>query len=323
MKSGFGSKGFSRSPIQYTGIRTYAQKFGSLRSAFTSIIPAYANFNVWSSFDPNTYTVVTSGSTSVVSNWVDVVNAKSISQSNTASMPTLDFAINNKFGLRFVIDDYLFGTADDKNSAPSGSEGWYMTYGVHMRYEQDNTQATGLENHFITIPNSQAALWTNEWFSGFNFYHEGGVNKRYFFRYATFVFGGNKGFLVASPTFNPNFATATNVNNYKSDYIYYFTIGSTATRSTIWQISDKYGNVLYAVSGTYDSAYYSTTTASWDASVFGGPNGPALLAHRPTTGRRSADCTYYTSLQFGTTTMPSADILKKTTQYLESIYGVM
>lgn len=324
MKSGYGSKGFSKSSVESLGIKTYAQNFGSPRSAFLSIIPYTANLHVWSSFEPSSYASTTSGSTTVINSWTDIINQKAITQSTTSSMPTLSFPISNKSGLRFVSDDWLFGTPDSTASAASGSDGWYMTYGIHMRTEQNHALTSSVNNYFMLIPHGQASLWTNEWFFGFTFWQEGGGNRRYVFRTTIQTFGGNRALFLFSPNIG-SFTATINVENYLKDYIYYFTIGSTADRKLMWQIADKYGNALYSTSSAYDNSAMwgaGVTTSSWDT-TFGGPGGAKLPTFRPTTGRSAADNTYYTSIQFGSTVAPDANILKKTTQYLESIYGVM
>lgn len=325
MRSGFGSKGFYKSPVQFQGIRTYSQKFAAHRSAFTSIIPAYANLNVWSAFDPKSYTITTSGSTNVISAWRDVISGRTVSQPATSSMPILDFAIGNKSGLRFILDDWLYDSAlDSTGYAPSGSTGYYMTYGIHMRTEQNNTVNGGPNNYFMCNPTYQATFWTNEWYNGFTFWEEGGTNKRFVFRIQySMPINGNRGYFLISNNIGPNFPPGVNLKNYLNDYIYYYTLGVTSNRTSYMQITDKYGTVLFSTSSNYDdSTIWAQTTSSWD-SFFVSSSGPGLGKFYPVIGRKAGDVTHYTTIQFATTTVPDTSVLKKTTQYLESIYGVM
>lgn len=307
MKSGFGSKGYTKSPVGSRGIQTYAQGFGSPRSAFLSIIPYTTNLKIWTTLDPSSISTTTSGSTTVVNSWVDIMSRTNVLQTTTASMPSIstEYGIGKYYGIRFILDDYLSNASVDSTTAT------YMTYGVHMRSNADVSNT----NYILVEPNSTATTTeASEKFFSTNVFDEGSTLKRHYHgaSYATSV--GN--FTISYQPFTAN----QNTNYYSKHYIYYFIIYTDASRNITLTTLDKDGNVVASYTRTYIQFLGVDNTAAWDA-VFGGPAGPIVPVTRTSLGRFSADSVYYTQLKFGSSTLPTAAQLKKITSYLESAYG--
>lgn len=308
VKVGFGSKGYSKSSIQSAGIRTQAQSYGSVRSALTSIIPYTTNLAVWTTLDPSTISTTTSGSTTVISQWNDIINNVIVSQALTASMPapSTTYAINKFMGVRFISDDYLFNNSVD-SATPA-----CMTYGIYMRSNTD----VSVNSWIFTAPHAQAAMspLSNERYYAFHYSFEGSALKRHFLNYAINYASSNRGFGVQPFLGNTN-------NKYNAnDYIYYFSVGTDSSRNLFVKVFDKDGNQISSTNTSYITFLGADNTGSWDA-LYGGPSGPKFTAMRPVIGRSAADSVYYTQLKFGSSTVPTKADFQKITNYLESAYG--
>jgi hypothetical protein len=305
--NGFGAKGYTKSSTQTSGVKTYAQNFGSIRSAFSSIIPYTTNLKIWTTLDQSTITTTTSGSTTIVNKWTDIVNEVAIGQTSTASMPTIDqtyaIGVNSIPGIRFITDDLLTGsTFGTTNNA-------YITFGVYLRSNTDKSVST----FYITAPHAQAGVSQDTYYA-FRVYAEGSTLKRYFEVFTYNMAGGNKG-----TTLQP-FTGNADIKYYANDYIYYFTMGTDTNRNFYTYAYDKDGNTLFSNTTTYLTFLGVDNTGSWD-SVFGGPSGPIFPGLKAHLGKSAVDNVYYTTINFGSDSPPTANNLQKITQYLESAYG--
>lgn len=306
LKTGFGSKGYAKSSIQSVGIRTQAQSYGSVRSAITSIIPYTTNLAVWTTLNPSTISTTTSGSTTVVNSWNDIINNVSVTQASTASMPipSTQYAIGKNLGIRFVSDDILSNNNLDSTITAC------MTYGVYMRSNTD----VSVNSWIFTAPHVFGNAPNNFNFYALHAYFEGSTLKRYFQAYSYPFSVGNRGFSFQPFTANVN-------NKYVSnDYIYYFSIGTDSSRNLFTRTYDKNGDTVANASYTYIQVLGVDNTGSWD-SVMGGPSNPGLPRMKSFIGRLAADNVYYTQLKFGSSALPTKEELQKITNYLESAYG--
>jgi len=310
MKSGFGSKGYTKSSTQTSGVKTYAQNFGSIRSAFLSIIPYTDKLKIWTTLNPKTITLTTSGSTSVINRWNDIIQNSGSTQSSTASMPTLDttYGIGKYNGIRFISDDFLSPENDATRTA-------YMTYGAHFI---SNTNRNTASYYIMANHNMQSEL-----FYAFNFYQEGlGANRfaRPFMASFWLFSMGNRGYGAIQPFTGKDSYNFPEGKFFQNDYIHYMSMGVTSNRELNIILYGKEGETIFNGSLGYVSSLGTDNTGSWDT-MFGVPASASLPVARLRMGRSAADSVYYNFIQFGSSGPPTAQVLQNITRYLESAYG--
>mgnify|MGYP003337837233 CR=1 FL=1 len=133
MRSGFG--GFNKLSSVSTGKKSGVDSFGSLTSAILSVL-GNTNTQIFTTAVASSVTVVTSGSTNVVSRW-DPLYAPTtnlhLTQSTLSNMPTYDSVkqLGNTFGIRGIVDD----TLTQNSFGPSATTAHtFLVYGVYTTY---------------------------------------------------------------------------------------------------------------------------------------------------------------------------------------------
>lgn len=323
--SGFGVKGSSRSSVESTGKRTYAQFFGSPESALRSLIP-YSPYNlIYSTLIPYTIQTEVSGATTLVHKWVDLNGYLNLSQSSNAAKPSLDTTnlLGGKTGIRAITDDFLV------TPAPTSSDA--TKFSTIISYNRSNINYTTGSGFYFFTPYSTTL------FTPFN-----GINS---------VFGLNAWWYITGSNNNSNtinfreyFSAGTQINGASSVAFGQSVYGKNMfLRADIFVQQGEHDPVnrrittfikdanatLYASAsaGTSSLASPNNTTASWDTgftadggmrarywNLFRGSNllGPPYV---------TSDSVCYTFIKINSDARLTDDQITSITKYLKSAYG--
>ena len=303
MKSGFGSKG-SRKSSSEVGLRTYAEYFGSPESAFRSIIPYVVDNRIWTTLVPDSYSLQTSGSSTLAHRWLDINRANDssfLTASADSSKPTVDTTnkLGNYPGLRFVGQRFVVSSAGflDANQYKD------VNYITHYR-------------------NNKSSATTEGWFadgSVLNATNNGGVFAQlssngllragHFDAYAS----SNRIWQVI------NVSATTAITRLDREQILNFNYAlNTTNRTLAINLKNSSATSLYSNTLLSSSISPTVTDIQWDAYFGNGFQKRYLVLPGSSLTGLATDMTLYTFIILkGPTT---DDVLTRISQYLGSVY---
>jgi hypothetical protein len=133
MRSGFG--GFNKLSSVSTGKKNFIDGYSTLTNAILSVL-GNTNAQIFTTASPSTITVITSGSTDVVSRWDPTYAPSSslhLTQSTLSNMPTYDSVkkLGNTFGVRGIVDDTLIQNSYGPSTTTAHT---FLIYAVYTSY---------------------------------------------------------------------------------------------------------------------------------------------------------------------------------------------
>jgi hypothetical protein len=310
-RSGFGSKGFSKSSVETTGKKIYALSFGSPASAFRALIP-YSPYNlIYTTLDPSS--ILVSGG--LVHKWNDTNQYAYLTQSSDSAKPAVDTTNilgRGYVGIRGQTDDSL--TTDTKSASDTNTA---ITTILYARANHASTNASSI--YYAPFSSWDTPLGSyyqvgNMWWS---FCGPSYSNTTLFTEY--FSIGTQvKGINLPSYSFN----TGDPVDMfYKGNILVKEDLLDAANRAITSSLKTQTGTTYKTVSAS--SGSLSLPSGTWDSGFVGGKIQPKywniFRSSNGGGGYYTTDTTIYSFIKINGS-LTSGE-LSNITAYLRSAYG--